>query len=278
MRNLITVLLMLLVGCSTVPEKEKVEVEQTEQQETRNQPVKQTQDPEAVNSVFKQFPNAEQGDVILRMARGIPKWKETFHHGWWECGVQYKHDEEQKEAALIWAYRIVELANEYSDDEFTMNPWGIAGTVANESGFDKCALGEWLREWAYEEKAMKKKRGGAISHSIKELRPWLFKPKVLASYQRTGFDCGPMQELWKCNEEGFCRSIYWDRDTPSISFDKMFTMDIHFDWNVRELRRRARVNNTDRPWGTWRTGKYAKWYDKKVTRWARYMGAKKGEI
>lgn len=274
--------IVLLFACSsTAPEqspepKPAAEVVEQPAPEEEKQPVEEPE--EEVSSVFKQFPNPDQADVIVRLQAGIPTWKEKVHHGWWECGVEVATEEQKKETALRWAYRVVQLSYEYSDDELTMNPWGVAGLVANESGFDRCAVGPFLREWGYKKGDMKKKRGGAISHSEEEIAKFLFQPKVIATVQKSGFDVGPMQELWRCNKLRECRSIFWPLHFSSVSFQRLFTMDYHFDSSVRELRRRARVNKTDRPWAYWRTGRRAEWYDKKLTRWAKMLGAKDGEI
>lgn len=216
--------------------------------------------------------------LVVRFQNGIQKWKMKIHNGWWECGEEYKTKDEKKDAALRWAVRIVQLSDKYSDESTYINPWGLLGLVANESGFDRCAVGPSIREWAYRSGAFTKQRGGAISHSVAQFKSWIFSKRVLLKIKRKGFDVGPMQELWTCNKKRRCRSIYWNKNEPSVDFSDMFTMTIQFDSGVKELRRRAKLNKTDRSWATWRNGRCLDWYDKKIVRWSRIMGSRKGEI
>jgi hypothetical protein len=277
-------LLLFVLGCrSDVLEKSEGNTSEQEVMEVQEQAIDkiekiQKEEQELKGQLITPFPKPEHAEIIVRMQAGIPKWKKKVHHGWWECGKEVSSVEKEETTALRWAFRIVQLSWEHSDDDHKINPWGLAGIVANESGFDRCAVGPFLREWGYRKGAMKKKRGGAISHSVKEIERWLFDRKVIATVSKSGFDAGPMQELWRCNKARMCRSVFWTHNYPSISFESLFSMDVQFNWGVRELLRRARVNKTTRPWAYWRTGRNSEWYDKKITRWARMLGAKRGEI
>ncbi len=225
------------------------------------------------------FPTPEQLVMIGRIAKGMIKIKGKRDLGqWWECGELYDSDKAKWDAALEWAYRVVYLSWEYSDNGseggIEINPWGVVGVAYNESGFDRCALGTWPRRWAYENGSLKRRRR-CISHTKEEIVKAMSSPAALKQWKKTGIDAAPLHELWKCEKDG-CRPRF-NRSLPKIGFDEVFSLGKGFEYNVRQMERRAKWNKTARPWLYWR-GYKCQWYDDKVTRWARIMGAEKGEI
>ena len=72
-------------------------------------------------------------------------------------------DKAKEEAATAWAFQIVRAAR--NND---INPWGLAGTIANESNFDRCAIGYHPRNWAVKNNVLRKKRR-TISYSAAEV-------------------------------------------------------------------------------------------------------------
>ena len=228
------------------------------------------------------FPQKEHMQLIGRMASGVRKIALQKGGGrWWNCGKPYKTEDEEVNASLEWAYRIVFLAWEYSDngsdDGITINPWGIFGTAANESGFDKCALGPWPRKWGYEHKTITKRRL-CISHPYSEIKATMLHPKGIERWKTSGIDAAPLHQLWRCDEKGMCRPKFNRRDPlPPIPLDEVFSLGKGFEYNVRKLKKDAIDFKTSRPWLYWPGHRSAK-YDKKVTRWARKGGATEDEI
>jgi len=243
-------------------------------------PVTELDDSELHASAPRQdgFPSIEQLKLIGRMARGVIR---VAHHKgggkWWECGTAYSEEEEQ-DAALDWAYRIVFLSWEYSDvgtdGGFIMEPWGVFGTAANECGFDRCALGLYPRKWAYQEGIIKKRRR-CISHTAEEISRAVMSEDGLEQWRSTGIDSGPLHELWLCRDSG-CKPKY-NISLPRIPFSEVMSLGKGFEYNVRQMRKRADRNSTNRPWRWWR-GSETHWYDEKIVRWARMGGASLEEI
>lgn len=246
-------------------------------------PLPQTQLDEAAldtQETEKLFPKEDDLRLIGRIARGVRKVALQKGGGrWWDCGEVYD-DSEEAEASLKWAYRIVFLAWEYSDrgsdGGVQMNAWGIAGVAANESGFDTCALGPWPRKWGYEHKTLKKNRL-SISHPFDEIKATMLHPKGVERWKTTGLDAAPLHQLWRCDDKGMCKPK-WNRERlPAISLDEVFSLGKGFEYNVRKMKKDAIDFKTSRPWLYW-PGYRAEWYDEKVVRWAKKMGATAEEI
>lgn len=236
------------------------------------------------NTTFRKstgFPNSEQVQLIGRQMQGVKKIAHKKGGGrWWSCGKVVEPEEEDT-LAMRWAYRIVYLAWEYSDngsnDGVTINPWGVFGTAANESGFDVCALGPWPRKWGYAHKTIQRRRL-CISHPYSEIKATMLHPKGIERWKTSGIDAAPLHQLWRCNEEGMCRPKFNRRDPlPPIPLDEVFSLGKGFEYNVRKMKKDAIDFKTDRPWQYW-PGYRSTRYDKKVTRWARKGGATKDEI
>ena len=63
---------------------------------------------------------------------------------------------------------------------------------------------------------------------------------------------------------------------PNSSWEDMLSLVPGVYEDAVEMKARGEMYNTKRPWLYWPGGK-ATWYDEKVTRWARQLGAKKDE-
>jgi len=256
---------------------------------TAFQPQSIIDDPQAVDELpvteFKPESKREKNNnienirLIGRMAEGVRKVAKHKGGGvWWECGKTYTVQDDI-DAAIEWASRIVYLAREYSDTGttggITINPWGVAGTAANECGFDRCALGKWPRKWGYDHGTIDRRKR-CISHPFDQIKATLLHPDAQSRWGTIGIDAAPLHVLWRCSK-GKCRPK-WNREgLPAISLDEVFSLGKGFEYNVREMKKRAIDHKTDRPWLYWR-GYRSEGYDAKVKRWARMMGAQKDEI
>ncbi len=217
--------------------------------------------------------------LVGRLSLGVERIGRMKGGGrWWECGEIYD-DAGARGAAIAWASRIVALAADYSDHGSTggrtINPWGVAGTAANESGFDRCALGKWPRRWAYERDYLPKPLR-SISYTFAQIEYVLTRPDGAERWATVGFDAAPLHELWRCRE-GRCAPKFNPEGLPPLALAEVFSLGRGFEYDVRKLKKIAIQQRTDRPWLFWR-GYRAEWYDEKVTRWARLMGARRGEI
>jgi hypothetical protein len=195
---------------------------------------------------------------VGRMSEGILfNWVEKRNQGvWFECGLRYETKEEKKEAATLWAYQIIRSAQQHN-----INPWGLAGTIANESNFDRCAVGYHPRIWAQKKHMLKRKRR-TISYSAEEVVAVYRSIAAKRRWRHTGWDVGPCQMLSK---------FY-----PG-NIEDMFSLVPGIDICAMEMRARADMYRTDRGWRWWRGAETA-WYDARVTRFARLMGATAEEI
>jgi hypothetical protein len=195
---------------------------------------------------------------VGRMAEGIIfNWVEKRNRGvWFECGLRYETAQEKEEAATLWAYQIVRAALQHQ-----INPWGLAGTIANESNFDRCAIGYHPRTWALNKHMLKRKRR-TISYSAEEVVSVYRSIAAKKRWRHTGWDAGPCQMLSK---------FY-----PG-NIEDMFSLVPGIDICAMEMRSREDMFRTDRGWRWWR-GAETDWYDSRVTHFARLMGATRNEI
>jgi len=220
-----------------------------------------------------------QVELIGRIAEGVRKVGRDNGGGqWWECGRIYT-EEEEKAAATIWAYRIVQLASEYSDrgsaDGIQINPWEIAGIAANETGFDRCILGKWPRKWGYQHKTIKRSKLG-ISHTYADVERTLTHPMGERRWATVGFDASPLHMLWQCSN-GLCRPKFNKEQLPPIPMKEVFSLGAGFEYSVRDMKKRAIDNHTSHPSLYWR-GSRCEWYYEKIRNWARVMGAHPEEL
>lgn len=206
-----------------------------------------------------------QMKIVGRLMAGIVKYKKGQ---WWECGKLMTDDKEIQDRAMFYAYEIVRAADEVSDSddddpEFVLNPWGLAGVIRNESQFDRCAFGTHPRKKAYEI-GLIKKRKRCISHTEKEVLAAVNSAKMQAYFKKSGFDLGTGQLLSR---------FYSDpKDFKTMVSVRGSTTEAA--WHMRK---RGRWYKTIRPWLYWR-GYKCQWYDEKITRYARQLGAKPGDV
>jgi hypothetical protein len=214
-----------------------------------------------------EFPNKEQLKLIGRLAEGAIEWK-MKEGGWWECGVFYDKEEDVKRLALLYSYEIVKAVHEVSDgegtdDRWTLNAWGLAGTMKNESQWDRCAFGLYPRKAAYK-MGLLKRRKRCISHTEEEVLRALADEGMQRLYKKTGVDLGTAQVLSRFYEN--------PKDYKRMLSLRGSTMQA-----AVTMRKRSRMFGTNRPWRYWR-GYNCEWYDDKITRKARSLGATRKEI
>lgn len=212
-------------------------------------------------------PNKEQVKLIGRLTKGAVKWK-MREGGYWECGVFHEDIEDVKNLALKYAYEIVRAVHEVSDGEgthnrWTLNAWGLAGTMKNESQWDRCAFGTHPRKAAYK-MGLLERRKRCISHTEEDVIAAVTNPSMQKYFNDTGFDLGTCQLL----------SRFYDNPKD---YKYMLSIRGSTYQAAKEMRRRSRRFDTKRPWAYWR-GSHTEWYDEKITRWARGLGATKKEI
>ena len=196
--------------------------------------------------------------IVGRMSRGlVQSWVNLRNRGlWFECGIRYESEEEKEEAATAWAFHIVRAARKSG-----INPWGLAGTIANESNFDRCAIGYHPRNWAVRKQMLKRKRR-TISYSADEVIAAYRSIAAKRAWKNTGWDVGPCQMLSK----------YYPGDIGD-----MFTLVPGVDICAMEMHARGEMYGTKRAWRWWR-GAETGWYDSRITRFAHLLGAHKDEI
>lgn len=230
-------------------------------------PVTMLPAPPSTRAELDPFPSEEHLRVIGKMADGIAKVK-LRQGGWWECGIFYDDENDVREKAMLYAYTIVKASYEVSDpvyykDGWMMNPWGFAGMVWNESSFDRCAFGLHPRMKAYELGLIKRSKL-TFSHTEAEVLSAVRSDKMQEHFNKTGFDLGVAQLL----------SRFYPRPKD---YENMLSLHGGTMEGARTMRDHARHYKTTRPWRYW-PGYKAEWYDEKVTRWARMLGASKEDI
>lgn len=171
---------------------------------------------------------------------------------WYVCGKKLDKAEATKHSTAI-AYHVIKNMRDLG---LNVSPWGIIGTMANESRFDHCALGLHPRKWG-QRKGLLPKSKMTVSLRLADVRGFVSHPMATSRFSRSGFDLGLCQVLSK---------FY-----PGES-DAMLTVDGGVRICVIEMQRRATVYGTDTPWLYWR-GSKTDWYQRKIRRWARRMGA-----
>lgn len=215
-----------------------------------------------------EFPSEEQLRLIGRLAVGLENWKRS-QGGWWYCGeFMEARDPRLADLAVILAYNLVRSAAEVSEDPdkvedaFILNVWGMAGTIANESRFDACALGLYPRKWAYSEGLLEPRRT-CISHTLEEVLSVVNNDEAELYFKRSGFDLG------------FCQVL--SRFYREVPPEKALSINGGMEICAREMKIRAMRHTTNRPWLFWR-GSATPWYDAKIKKWARMLGATAEEI
>jgi len=216
----------------------------------------------------QEFSSIDRLKLVGRLSRGIVK-KGTYQDGssrWYECGKRVpKSDVEDR--AVLWSYHIVKASweafgkPEEVTKRFQSFVWGYSGTIYNESKFDECSIGRFARVFA--------ERKGYITPnkrtlSRKRVEVLAFLNSIYSDlFKYTGIDLGPSQVLSKYK--------------PNSSWEEMLSLSPGLYDDALEMKNRGEMYGTKRPWRYW-PGVKSLWYDEKVTRWARQMGAKKSEI
>ena len=191
--------------------------------------------------------------LIGRIADGIQRVKGDHFY---VCGEKLDKIEKEKYSIKL-AYMIVK-------NGYDINPWGLAGTMANESGFDYCALGLNPRKWAVNYGLLEEKKM-SISYKRSEILNVINDDHAKDVFAHSGFDLGLCQMLTK-----YYLSEY---EKP----EDLLTVYKGIDICINKMNEKAYKYDTRRPWRWWR-GSETDWYDKKITKWARRMGARIGEI
>ena len=174
---------------------------------------------------------------------------------WYQCG-ELLSDREQADMALeiVW-----KLLNEMEGLGVTVNPWGVLGTMYNESGFDPCALGIGPRKLAYRMSLLTPRRA-TKSHTAEETLSAIRDPKLKRHFKNSGYDLGLCQVLSR-----------FHRETPLAD---MLSVDTGIRICVLEMQARIRHHKTRVPWRYWR-GSETPWYHRKINRWVRIMKGNK---
>lgn len=198
--------------------------------------------------------------LVGQLARGMRRIVDDRDNGLWGfCGEQLDADAQIDVSTTI-AYHIVSNMQSIGADH--ISPWGVLATAYNESGFDACALGLGPRRWAYR-KGLLKPRKRFVSHSSDEVLRVVKSPEARRQFAASGFDLGLCQVLTR---------FYRDEDEA-----EMLTIAGSTRICVLEMKARADRNKTAAPWLYWR-GSATPWYHGKIRRWAKRMGAPRGEV
>lgn len=216
------------------------------------------------------FPNEDHVKTIGRIAEGILKVKAKAG-GWWECGKLIQGDEALDALALDYAHAIVKYSHEASQLMIRsrsgkyayLNPWGLAGTIFNESSFDRCALGLHPRKKAYDLGLITPRRK-TISHTERDVLRAVRSKRLQRFFPKSGYDLGTAQLLSR---------FYSNRN----DFRRMISLNGSTEEAAKNMISRAVYNNTERPWAYW-PGHHSKRYDRKITRRARMLGATTEDI
>jgi len=218
------------------------------------------------------FPTEYEKDVIARLEEGIYRAKlhpESGEPYWFECGEKYTK-EAAKNRAHEWAYHIVRAVHYASDnpyvnlDPYMLNVWKVAGTINNESGFDECTMGLFVRKYGIKAKIIEPKKL-TVSYTREEVLKVANDPRTQWAFKDTGLDLGPLQVLDK----------YID-----ISIEDMLTIENGLYAQVEHMKQRGVQHDTDMPWLTWPNFRISEngWYDEKISKRAKKLGAYDWEI
>lgn len=253
------VLFIGLVTCNLTKREPKTQVDLVT--EIPTEPITEYQEPLEVDPypVTKNVDpvEVERIKLIGRLVKGIIK-ANTYEGElvWYECGKRYTEEEVHAEA-LNWAFII-----EKGSSLYKVNPWGIMGTIYNESKFDRCSLGKFPKLHA-EKLGFLKKNKRFQSRNKEDILAYLNSKECKSYFHRDNIDLGAMQVL----------SMFID-----LPPEKQLTLDPGLLHQIAEMAsREAYPGCKGRPWACWR-GSHKDWYDAKVTRYARRMGAGVDEI
>lgn len=172
---------------------------------------------------------------------------------WYSCGKLLSEKDKTDEALLIGSA----LSDAMTSMGAKFSAWGVLGVMANESRFDRCALGLHPRKWAYEHRLIAKRKR-SISHTMHEVLSFVESKQANKMFLKTGFDLGLCQVL----------SRFYDGDTKDL---------LSVYPGVRICVQEMLWRGTSAPWLYWR-GRATEWYRDKIRKWARAMGAPPAEL
>ena len=200
---------------------------------------------EQVEEIADQDPTtqtAESDQRIQTIATNIVNWKKRYSNGlWWSCGKSLNVDE-QLDLALEISSAVIVASDEYSTEDFWLDPEEIILTMAIESSFDPCAVGKSTREFAYQKKLWVRSKK-TISHSREDLAK-------LVAYRdvngiKSNIDMGLTQILWPRYYNG--------------SYSEMTDIFTHTDIAAQMMVSWAKMKKMDRPALLWKG-----WSDKNI--------------
>lgn len=219
-------------------------------------PMVQHEEAEYLNAEKAKHTMLSSNDIHLvgQLSDGIRK---LAGDNWYVCGEKLSGLEAIEYSLMIANAIILNMRSTGLD----VNPFGIAATMYNESGFDHCAIGLHPRKWGQAHGMFPKKKR-TISMDSDKVIAFINNPLAKKAFRKTGFDLGLCQILSR---------FYPDEES------EMVTVGNGIRICVIEMASRAKMYKTNMPWLYWR-GKKTEWYRKKIRRWARSMGLKKSTV
>lgn len=193
----------------------------------------------------------EETILVGRIYKGIIDFKQKRHGTFYVCGKNLTGLDLENYVLSISSNVVLESR------KYQINPWGVIGVMFNESSFDMCALGKPVRSWGIENRFIKKKRT-SISYTENEVLS-IVNDRDAQNRFNGRFDLGLCQILSKYHN-GPTKELLTVEPGISLCVEKMRERTTHY-----------------RPWRFW-PGKETDWYDDKIIKWARKMGAKENEI
>ena len=204
-------------------------------------------------------PNPVDARLVGQLAKGMRHIIDTRDRGQWAYCGEILDDSEQDKVSHAIAYQLVSNMQSLGAD---FSPWGVASTMYNESRFDACALGLGPRSWAYQKGLLRKPRTH-ISHASEDVLRVVGSEQARRRFALSGFDLGLCQVL----------SRFYRDETAETMISLVGSVRIC----VLEMKARADHYKTSTPWLYWR-GSATRWYHGKIRRWAKRMGAPRGEV
>jgi len=294
--------------------EEIVEIE-SESAESDNQMRIDVEIPEMDIDLSKLWDKSSTDDpMVERLAIGILRsrvLKGTKDQIYWErCGKEVPSDEVVSEAAMWSAVFLDALDRVEEEDGITLNTWGAFATMANESGFNECAMNYAARVWAAnhvgKELITETWKGKTVTRKVE--KPVV--DKFRQTYDRDTVwrilhhdDYATAKAKIKNKKTGGYKTVNlrnkfdggsWQmrKSVKSLSreeFDALTSVVPGVYLGAKEMARRAvwwskkyRDRVHPRPWMLWPGTQIPlskkMWYDKKITSVARWLGATKEEI
>ena len=169
---------------------------------------------------------------------------------WFYCGKKLS-DSRAKELSVAISYLLIENMKAIG---LEVNPFGVLGTMFNESGFDVCALGFYPRKWAYKNGWIAK-RSTTISHSRVDVDNFINSAEAKQAFRKSGFDLGLFQILSKYHDA-----------------EDLLSLDPGVRIGILEMNARAIRYSTKKPWLYWKGNKANTRYAFKIRKIVERMG------